>query len=156
MNVRLPFIKRNEKRVRRLKRKNPSRGNELKTLAGAGGADTPGCTAGGVGKARKCSPGKRALPCCFSCCNKITDKTNFRRKWLALAPSLRRYGATMVRETAGHIVTSQEAKSKECQCWASLFHSVQDSSLWVGTTHVYAKWSPTLINLIWKVSQTSP
>jgi hypothetical protein len=62
MNVRLPFIKRNEKRVCRLKRKNPSRGNELKTLAGAGGADTPGRTAGGAEKARKCSPGKRALP----------------------------------------------------------------------------------------------
>lgn len=90
MNVRLPFIKRNEKRVRRLKRKNPSRGNELKTLAGAGGADTPGRTAGGAGKARKCSPGKRALPCCFSC-NKIPDKSNFRKKWFALAHSRRRY-----------------------------------------------------------------
>lgn len=114
MNVRLPFIKRNEKRVHRLKRKNLSRGNELKTLAGAGGADTPGCTAGGAGKARKCDPGKRALPCCcFSRCSKTSDKSNFGKKRFASA-HMKGYSPAVDRKTTGHIVTSQEAKSKEC------------------------------------------
>lgn len=46
--------------------------------------------------------------------------------------------ATVVRETAGHIVTSREVKSKGGQWWPSLIHAVQDSSLWVGATHIYA------------------